>query len=63
MSPKMQNPGLQPRVSRDCFGGPSPHFPTASDWQAQTLASRFCLSPWIARDVAWLCFGEGSCSD
>lgn len=59
----MQNPGLAPRASRDCFGGLSHPFPTASDWRAQTLASRFCLSPWMARDMARLCFGEGRCND
>ena len=32
---------------------------TASDWRAQMLASRFCLSPWMAQ----LCFGEGRCND
>ena len=54
----MQNPGLAPRASRDCFGRPSHRLPTASDWRVQMLASRFCLSPWMARDVARLCFGE-----
>ncbi len=58
MAAHMQNPGLAPRASRDCFGGPSHLFPTASDWRAQMLAYRFCLSPWMAQDVARLCFGE-----
>jgi protocatechuate 3,4-dioxygenase beta subunit len=58
----MQNPGLAPRASRDCFGRPPHVFFTASERQAQTLATRFYLSPWLARHVAWLCFGEG-CSD
>jgi hypothetical protein len=62
MSPQMQNPGLQAGTSRDCFGGPSLSSPTASDWQVQMLASRFCLSPWMARETARLCFGE-SCND
>lgn len=62
MAAHMQNPGVQAGASRDCFGGPSHHFPTASDWRAQMLASRFCLSPWMARDMARLCFGEG-CHD
>ena len=59
--PQMRNPGLQPRASRDllCPGG-SPFPPTASHWRAQFLASRFNLSPWIAEDVAELCFGEGA---
>ena len=58
----MQNPGLQPRASRDCCGGPS-HVPTTSwHWREQVLASRFGLSPWIAREVSWLFYGEG-CDD
>ncbi len=36
---------------------------TALDRQAQTLACRFGLSPWMARDMARLCFGEGRCND
>lgn len=59
----MQNPGGQAGASRDCFGGPSLPSPTAFDWRAQMLASRFYLSPWMARDVAQLCFGEGRCND
>lgn len=59
----MQNPGLQPRAMRDCFGWPSQTSFTASDRQAQTLAGRFCLSPWMARDMALLCYGEGQCND
>ena len=59
MSLQMQNPGLAPRASRDCFGRPSHRFLTASDWRAQMLAARFHLSPWMARDMARLCFGEG----
>jgi hypothetical protein len=58
MVAQMQNPGLAPRASRDCCGGPSQLFSTASIWQTQMLASRFCLSPCMARDVARLCFGE-----
>lgn len=23
----------------------------------------FCLSPWVERDMAWLCFGKGRCYD
>ena len=60
MAPEMQNPGWQAGASRDCFGGPSHLFLTASDRRAQIFASRFCLSPWMARDMARLCFGEGS---
>lgn len=58
MSLLMQNPGCRAGALRDQLGGCSRSFPTASDWQAQTLGERFCLSPWLARDVAWLCFGE-----
>jgi hypothetical protein len=42
------------------LGGPSQPSLTASDWRAQMLASRFCLSPWMARDMALLCFGEAA---
>lgn len=60
MSAQMQNPGVQARASRDLLcGGWSHPLTTASDWQAQMLASRYCLSPWMARDLAELCFGGG----
>lgn len=58
MDPHMQNPGLAPRASRDCFGRPTLRFLTPSDWRAQMLARRFRLSPWMAQDLARLCFGE-----
>ncbi|WP_373084894.1 hypothetical protein [Sneathiella sp.] len=58
MTAQMQNPGLAPRASRDCFGGPSQSFLTASEAREQMLAFRFCLSPSMARDIARLCFGE-----
>lgn len=55
----MQNPGLAPRASRDllCLGW-SQECLIASESQAQTLASRFTLSPWLAQDLARLCYGE-----
>ena len=63
-TPEMQNPGGQAGASRDLLSLGWSHRPvTASDWQAQMLAFRFCLSPSIARDMAWLCFGEGRCDD
>jgi hypothetical protein len=34
------------------------HSLTASESRAQTLACQFCLSPWLAQDVAQLCYGE-----
>lgn len=64
MRQKKQNRGAGTApASRDllCLGWSHPSL-TASDWQAQTLSSRFCLSPWMARDMARLCFGEG-CND
>ncbi len=54
----MQNPGVQARASRDLLGSWSQTPTTASDRQAQILAARFCLSPWMARDIAELCFGS-----
>lgn len=62
MADQMQNPGLAPRASRDCFAGPSHHSLTGAGWQAQMLASRFCLSRWMAQDLAQLCFG-GCCHE
>jgi len=43
MHPQKQNPGVQAGASRDCCGGRSHHSSTATDWQAQMLATRFCL--------------------
>ena len=59
---EMQNPGLAPRASRECSGGPSHISTTPWRWREQALVSRFGLSPWMAREVSWLCFGE-SCDD
>lgn len=60
MAAHMQNPGRQAGASRNQLGGWLLPSLTASDRQAQTLASRFCLSPWMARDMARLCFGEAA---
>jgi len=60
MIPEMQNPGVQARVSRNQLGGWLHSSSTASDRQAQLLAARFCLSPWMARDMAELCFGSSA---
>lgn len=62
MGANMRNAGGQPGVSRNQLVGWLHPSLTATDWQAQTLACRFCLSPWLAQDVARLCFGEG-CHD
>ena len=62
MAAHMQNPGGQAGASRNQLGSWLHPSPTASDWRAQMLACRFCLSPWMARDMARLCFGEG-CND
>ena len=59
---EMQNPGLAPRASRDCFGGPSHVSTTSWHWREQAIASRFGLSLWMAREVSRLFFGEG-CDD
>ena len=60
--PDMQNPGRQPRASRDHFAGGSHLLTTSWHWREQALVSRFGLSPSMAREVSWLCFGEG-CDD
>jgi hypothetical protein len=59
MRPNMQNPGWRAGASRDLVcGSGSPSSSTATDWRAQMLACRFCLSPLMAHEVARLCFGE-----
>lgn len=63
MTAQMQNPGLAPRVLSNQLGGWLHLSFTALDWREQILASRFRLSPWMARDVASLCFGEGCTHD
>lgn len=55
---EMQNPGGQAGASRNQLGGWLHSFPTVTDARAQMLTSRFCLSPWLAQDLAFLCFGE-----
>ena len=62
MAPHMQNPGVQAGASRNQLGGCLHLLSIASERRAQLLGSRFCLSPWMARDMARLCFGEG-CND
>ena len=62
MPPHMQNPGGRAGASRNQLGGWLHSSLTALDWRAQMLAARFSLSPWMARDMARLCFGEG-CND
>jgi hypothetical protein len=58
MMPETRNAGGQPGVSCNQLGGWL-HFPsTALDRQAQMLAARFRLSPWMARDLALLSYGE-----
>ena len=54
--------GIAP-ASRNQLGGWLQLPSIASHLRAQTLAARFCLSPWMARDLARLCFGEGRCND
>jgi hypothetical protein len=55
----VQNPGWRAGASRDLVSGSgSLSSFTATDWRAQILASRLCLSPLMAHEVARLCFGE-----
>ena len=58
MAPQMQNPGLQPRASRDQLVGCSHRSFTAPDWRWQLLADRYRLPSSMAREVAMQCFGE-----
>ena len=62
MAAHMRNAGVQPGVSRNQLGGWLQPSLTASDCRAQMLTARFRLSPWLAMDMARLCFGEG-CND
>jgi hypothetical protein len=59
MTLHMQNPGLQPGVSRDllCLGF-SLSSSTATDWQVQRIAACFALAPATARRIASLHYGE-----
>jgi hypothetical protein len=62
-SPQMQNPGRQPRASRELLSeGWSQDVLTTSGLRAQMLVSRYGLPLSIASHVASLCFGEG-CND
>lgn len=63
MRPHMQNPGWRAGVSRDQLGCCSRSPFTATDWQAQFIASRCGLPPSMAREVARHCFGEGCGND
>ena len=63
MAAHMENAGRQPGVLCNQLGSWLHLFSTPSERQAQILTSRFRLSPWMSRDLARLCFGEGRSSD
>lgn len=58
----MQNPGLRAGASRDHFAGGSHRLTTTQRLREQAIASRYGLSPWMAREVSALVFGE-ACND
>ncbi|NBU85177.1 MAG: hypothetical protein EBS21_11490 [Sphingomonadaceae bacterium] len=59
----MQNPGLQPRASRELLSEDrSRNDLTTPGLRAQMLVCRYGLPLSIASHVASLCFGEG-CND
>lgn len=58
MSSQMQNPGVQAGVSRDLIGISSRKFLTAPGWRWQQIATRFWLSPQMARKISRHCYGE-----
>ncbi len=60
MSPNMQNPAVQGGASRNQLVGWSRSFNTDVDWRAQLLASRFSLSPSMARQISLQVFGEAA---
>lgn len=59
MTRKTRNPGGQAGASQRRFALDMRAPFTASDRQAQTLASRFRLTISTARALAALCYGEG----
>ena len=60
MSLHMQNPGRWATgASRNQLGGWLHPLNTQTDWRAQLLASRFGLSPAMARAVSAHFYGEG----
>ena len=59
MISEMQNPGLAPRASRNQLGCWLHPFNTQTEWRTQLLASRFGLSPAMARAVSAHFYGEG----
>lgn len=52
-----ENPGLQAGAYSDLLGGWSRSSITAIERQRQSLSRRFVLSPWLASQIAVLCFG------
>lgn len=58
MIPDMPNPAWQGGAGRDLLGGWSHPLNIAADWRTQLIASRFSLSPSMARQVSSLLFGE-----
>ena len=60
MTTMSQDPALQGRASRDPnFEPGSCALCIPSARRVQTLAAKHHLSPALARQVVWLCFGEG----
>lgn len=55
-----QTPPLEGGAGRDLLGGWSHPLNIVSDWRAQLVASRYSLSPSMARQISLLLFGEGS---
>jgi len=58
MSLSVQTPGLKAGGSQEDIGIQKYQSITAAEMQTQMFAVRFCLSPWVARDLSRLCFGE-----
>lgn len=58
MTPQMQNPGVQAGASRDLIGISSQKSLTAPGWRWQQIATRFRLSPEMAREVSRHCYGD-----
>ena len=59
MAEKTRNPGLHAGVSQIKTHHHFHLSGTKSSRQGQMLVSRFGVSPWLAYQLARLCFGEG----
>lgn len=60
MAQKSQTRPLGGRVGCEMLGGSSHSTPTPIALRSQLFVVRFHLNPWLAQDLAQLCFGEAA---